>query len=93
MVNLSIVVNGTGSFYLGNYHVKDAFLNVKFFVDSFLRRIAKYDTKRVASLTTDTCAVMRGTWSALEKHPKLTHALFIPCDSHGLRLLIKDFLE
>jgi hypothetical protein len=36
---------------------------------------------------------MRKTWTGLEKHPLLSHAFFIPCDSHGLQLLIKDILE
>jgi hypothetical protein len=36
---------------------------------------------------------MRSFWKKLEKDPRLTHAFFIPCDSHGLQLLIKDLLK
>jgi len=36
---------------------------------------------------------MRSTWTGLERTDELSHALFIPCDSHGLQLLIKDILE
>jgi hypothetical protein len=47
----------------------------------------------MSSLSTDTCATMRKTWSSLEKHLSLSHLFFVPCDSHGLQLLIKDILE
>ena len=36
---------------------------------------------------------MRNTWTGLEKLDLLSHTLFIPCDSHGLQLLIKDLLD
>jgi hypothetical protein len=36
---------------------------------------------------------MRNTWTRLEKQDLLSHVLFIPCDSHGLQLLIKDLLN
>jgi len=36
---------------------------------------------------------MRSTWTGLENTDQLSHALFVPCDSHGLQLLIKDLLE
>jgi hypothetical protein len=47
----------------------------------------------MSSLSTNTCATMRKTWTRLEDHPLLKHAFFVPCDSHGLQLLIKDILE
>lgn len=85
MITLSVVIHSSGSIYPGNFYVKDASPNAVYFVTWFLERVARYGgTERVASLTTDTCAVMRGTWAALEKHSKLAHAIIIPCDSHGL---------
>ena len=36
---------------------------------------------------------MRSTWTGLESVDQLSHVLFVPCDSHGLQLLIKDLLE
>lgn len=55
--------------------------------------ISVYDISKITSLTTDTCAVMRSVRAVLTKQRNLAHALFIPCDSHRLQLLIKDFLE
>jgi len=50
------------------------------------------DLERLSSLSTDTCATMRKTWIGLKKHLLLSHAFFIPCNSYGLQLLIKDIL-
>ena len=41
-------------------------------------------------MTTDTCATMRLFWELAEKTKELAHVIFVPCDSHGLQLLIKD---
>jgi hypothetical protein len=95
MVNLSVVIPGFGSFYLENYHVKDKALTASFFVDWFFKQAIAYcsNPKRISSLSTDTCATMRLMWTGLEKHPLLQHLFFVPCDSHGLQLLVKDILE
>jgi hypothetical protein len=45
---------------------------------------------RANSLATDTCNTMR---AVLQHDPDTQHLLFVPCDSHGLQLLIKDILE
>jgi hypothetical protein len=36
---------------------------------------------------------MWAMWAELEISPKLKHCFFIPCDSHGLQLLVKDLLS
>lgn len=36
---------------------------------------------------------IRATWWVLASKPKLRHAFFIPCDSHGINLLIKEILN
>ena len=36
---------------------------------------------------------MRGMWTEIEKLEDLKHCLFIPCDSHGIQLLVKDLLK
>ena len=51
------------------------------------------DFKRVNSLATDTCSTMRSLWELIHKDEDLQHVFTVPCDSHGLRLLIKDILE
>ena len=58
-----------------------------------MKRASVYDLTRVSSLTTDTCSTMRSTWLSLETLDKLSHILFIPCNSYRLQLLIKDLLE
>ena len=32
-------------------------------------------------------------WGKLGHQPKFRHAFFVPCDSHGLQLLIKNLAE
>jgi hypothetical protein len=48
---------------------------------------------RVNSLATDTCDTMRAVWEILRRNSDTRHLLFVPCDSHGLQLLINDILE
>lgn len=48
---------------------------------------------RINSLSTDTCDTMLKTHWNLQQYPELKHVFFIPCDSHGLQLLVKDVLS
>jgi hypothetical protein len=36
---------------------------------------------------------MQSMWKKLIKIPGLTHVFTVPCDSHGLQLIIKDLLQ
>lgn len=58
-----------------------------------LIEITHHDLSRVNSLATDTCATMRKIWRVLGHQESLQHVFFVPCDSHGLQLLIKDILN
>jgi hypothetical protein len=51
------------------------------------------DFSRVNSLATDTCSTMRSLWTLFNQDPDTKHVFTIPCDSHGLQLLIKNILE
>jgi Protein of unknown function (DUF 659) len=95
IANFSLVIPKFGSFYLGNECVKDKSLNSQFLAEWFFQMIKQYcsDSKRISSLSTDTCSAMQKTWAGLKEHLLLKHALLIPCGSHGLQLLIKDVLE
>ena len=93
IVNISIVIPQYSSIFLGNEDIGNKSLDTPFFTNWFLRKAASYDLSRVSSLTTDTCSTMRSIWTGLQQVDQLSHALFIPCDSHGLQLLIKDILE
>jgi Protein of unknown function (DUF 659) len=46
----------------------------------------------INSLTTDTCATMRSLWEKLRARDRFKRSLFVPCDSHGIQLLIKDIV-
>jgi hypothetical protein len=93
IINLSVVIPRYGLIFLANESVGRQDLTASFFANWFLQRASEYNLTRISSLTTDTCAIMRNTWTGLEKLDSLSHVLFIPCDSHGLQLLIKDLLD
>src|SRR5579859_402419 len=48
---------------------------------------------RINSIITDTCALMFAMWMEMQWFVEFKHCLFIPCDSHGIQLLIKDLLQ
>ena len=93
IINLSVVIPRYRSIFLANESVGKEDLTASFFANWFIQRASEYNLTRISSLTTDTCATMRNTWTGLEKLDSLLHTLFIPCDSHGLQLLIKDLLD
>ncbi|KAJ5191061.1 uncharacterized protein N7498_010046 [Penicillium cinerascens] len=51
------------------------------------------DWKRINSISTDTCCVMKSVWEKLKATPELEHYFMIPCDSHGLQLIMKDIVD
>ena len=51
------------------------------------------DWKRINSISTDTCSVMKSVWQNLATTSELKHAFMIPCDSHGLQLIMKDIVD
>src|SRR5271154_1599852 len=48
---------------------------------------------KITSFSTDTCSVMESTWKKLSLMKDFRNALFVPCDSHGLQLLVKDIIS
>jgi len=96
MINLSAIQKPFGSLFLANRDAKDARLSAKFFLQWFLVESQRYtggNTQRIGSMTSDTCATMRNFWALAEAEPSLSHVIFVPCDSHGLQLLMKDLLQ
>lgn len=51
------------------------------------------DLGKIQSVTTDICSLKRATWDRLSQDPRLNHTFYVPCDFHGLQLLIKDLLS
>lgn len=48
---------------------------------------------RVNCIATNTCATMKSMWSHIGQNSKMKHVFFVPCDSHGLQLLLGDILK
>ena len=57
-----------------------------------MHAISKGQLERINSLSTDTSDTMFSIHRRLAQYPELKHIFFIPCDSHGLQLLIKNVL-
>ena len=55
--------------------------------------ISSHKQEIVVSLSSDTCPVMISAATKLGKVPGFSHVEWVPCDSHGLQLLIKDICE
>jgi len=55
--------------------------------------ITNNDLNRLSSLSTDTCNTQRSVWKKVQMIPELKHVFTIPCDSHGLQLVIKDLID
>ena len=58
-----------------------------------LHTLSKGDLSRINSIATDTCNTMFNMWMEIQRFNELRHCLFIPCDSHGIQLLVKDLLQ
>ena len=63
------------------------------FITEELWLMTKNNLSRINSMSTDTCATMRKTWRVLKNYSELKHVFFIPCNSHGLQLAMKDLLQ
>ena len=49
--------------------------------------------QHINSLATNTCATMNAVGKLLNDDKELQHILLVPCDAHGLQLVIKDLLD
>ena len=58
-----------------------------------LLALSNHRLDRINSIANDTCKTMRGMWKEVQKFEDLKHCLFIPCDSHGIQLLVGDLLK
>jgi len=58
-----------------------------------LTQFLEIEVPEINSVTTDTCNTMRSLWDELRAYRPFKRTIMIPCDSHGLQLLIKDIIE
>lgn len=57
-----------------------------------LATLTNRDLTRLNSVTTDTCDTMLKMWTELQHDDEFKRCLFIPCNSRGIQLLVKDIL-
>jgi hypothetical protein len=96
IINTSVVTNTGNSFYWKNTEAEEGKLGAKELAAHAIRtgeEITDGDLTRWTSFTLDTCSTMRATWTNIEQDPRSKHVITVPCDSHGLQLLIKDILQ
>ena len=67
--------------------------NIATWLRDHLQTICNGEWERVNSIVTDTCSSMLKSWEILATFPELKHCFFVPCDSHGLQLLMGDLLK
>jgi len=67
--------------------------NVATTLRQLMHEISNGEYSRLNSLSTDTCDTMLKTHWLMLQFPELKHVFFIPCDSHGLQLLVKDIVN
>ena len=56
------------------------------------KKITKGDLTRWNAFSSDTDSTQRAVWSKLRSSYETQHVHSVPCDSHGLQLLLKDIL-
>jgi hypothetical protein len=96
IVNTSAITNNGNCYYILNIELEPSKLRAEELTMQAVKTakgITNGDLSKVASWTTDTCAVMRAMWKKLEQILALEHVFTVPCDSHGLQLVIKDLLK
>jgi hypothetical protein len=95
IINTSVVTSSGDSYYWSNIEAKEGTLGAKELADHTIkqaREIMDNDFSRWASTSTDTCTTMLAFADRFEQNPETKHVIAVPCDSHGLQLLIQDIL-
>jgi hypothetical protein len=95
IINLCICV-ASGAFFYGEFVLGAVSASAEFLRDWLLEKLreATQDNFSVInSIATDTCPTMFKIYDLLQASDQTRHAIYAPCDSHGLQLLIKDLLE
>jgi hypothetical protein len=93
--NLSVVTR-RGAFYYHNASLGPDTAGSVYTAEKIteaLDVITKGRLSRINSISVDTCSTMLGSFDQFKNHTGLQHCFFIPCDPHGLQLLIKDILK
>lgn len=95
IINLSLHTSH-GSFHYLSEDIGSTRLtaeNTAEWLKKHMKEISESNWDRINSITTDTCSTQLSLWNKLQEMPELQHLFCIPCDSHGIQLLIKDILK
>ena len=97
--NLCVVIPDEGAYYLYSETINNpnVSMNGRWTAEWTLRKLEVVvgvdGWDRINSVDTDTCNTMRDFWNKMAKDPRAKHIFFIPYDSYGLQLLMKDIIE
>ena len=95
MINYSFTTNDGNYFYWLTTEASEGSQNAARITEQIIetaKRLTHGQLLKIHSLTTDTCPTMQAVWKNLQNNPEMKHMFMVPCDSHGLQLLIKDLL-
>jgi len=95
LANYSFLLLDRSSFYWKTVNVKEQTQNAANIAADAIqvaKEITNGELWRLILVATNTCLTNQNVWTRLSNTPKTKHVLIVPCDSHGLQLLIKDLL-
>jgi Protein of unknown function (DUF 659) len=95
IINTSVVTSTAESFYWSNIEAQEGAMGAKelaVHAVKMAKEVTHNDLSKWASTTTDTCSTMLAFQVEFEQNPETNHVIPVPCDSHGLQLLIQDIL-
>lgn len=93
--NVSVICKGT-AYHWASTNLEDRDATADSAVKSLkeaVQEITQGQLERISSLSTDTCSTQRAVWKRIHELEEFKHILTIPCDAHGLQLIIKDLLD
>jgi hypothetical protein len=85
-----------GSFHLRSIDLQSKTMSAEQHLEEFkgiVKDLVGNSPERLNSVATDTCSTMRAFWQLLHQEPEYSHVFSVPCEAHGLQLLIKDLVS
>ena len=94
ILNISLAKLGQ-SFYLTSEEIPEGTFDTERIPSIVLRNLERlmpsnFDWTCINSFSTDTCSTMLKAWSVLKQASRVSKAFTIPCDSHGIQLVLKE---
>lgn len=68
-------------------------VNIADWLENHLKTLTNNNLQLINSCAADTCPTMLSMHEELRKKPGLKHVFVVPCDSHGIQLLIQDLIK